>query len=139
MTDYAYVQIIARIADNPELEPLHDKVMMTSSQSESDGFAREDNHWIIKPGDTVDLDFDAFKDSDWIDVAFQNEGDNDAEITLTDDMGVEFTLPLLVGASLLLRCYKVIPKPGGAPSMTSAGGTRVHVFAWGEHWEGEPQ
>lgn len=136
--DYVFVQMLARLADNPEIDPHQDKVLLTSYQDESDGYAREDNRWIIAPGDTVDLDFDAFKDCDWLDLAVQNEGQNEAVITLTDDLGVAFSLPVPVSACLLLRCYKNLPKPQIGPSLASLLGTSVRIFAWGEHWLGEP-
>lgn len=138
--DYADVQLLLRIADNPEIDPVLDDVLMTSAQSEADGYAREPDHWIVAAGDTVDIDFDAFADCNWLDLAVQNEGANQADLTLTDDLGVEFTLPIPANDCLLVRAYKVIPKPGDAPAyLYSALGTRVHIFAWGENWKGEPQ
>jgi hypothetical protein len=140
MTDYAYSQTLIRLADNPEIDPPQDKVYLISTQTEAAGYAREDNRWVVAAGDTVDIDLDAFQDCDWVDLAVQNEGANQADLTLTDDLGVEFTLPIPAGAYMLLRAYKVIPKPGDAPAyLYSAGGTKVRIFAWGPNWTGEPQ
>lgn len=140
MTDYVEVQLPIRIADNPELDPCADKVWLTSAQSETDGYAREDNLWIVATGDTVDVDFDAFADSDWVDVAAQNEGANQADLTLTDAVGVLYTLPIPPKACILARCYKISKMPGDPPAyLYSASGTRVRLFAWGNPWTGEPQ
>jgi len=136
--DYVDAQLIIRLSDQPEFEVCQDKVWMISSQSETDGYAREDDRWILAAGQTVVIDFDAFKDCDWLDLVAQNEGANPADITLIDDAGVRFTLPIPVNACLLVRCYKEWVKPGDEPTLYSALGTRVRVFAWGEHWEGEP-
>lgn len=139
MTDYAYAQIIARLADNPEFDPLHDKVLMTFSGSETDGYAREDNRFILAAAQTIDLDLDAFKDEDWVNIAVQNEGPNEATLSIVDDVGAISAIPFEAGACLLVRCYKQVPKPGGAPALSTTLGAKVRVFAWGENWAGEPQ
>jgi hypothetical protein len=136
--DYADVQLIARLADNPELVVDDDKVWLTSYQTETDGYAREDDRWIIAPGDTAWLDFDAFKDSDWIDLAVKNEGASSVNVALLDDNAVRFTTLLEAGRAILLRCYKWWAKPGDGPFLYSAGGTSVRVFAWGLPFEGQP-
>jgi hypothetical protein len=128
--DYADVQMSARLADNPEMVVDQDKVWLTSYQTELDGYAREDDRWILEPGDTALLDFDAFQDFEWIEVGVQNEGANPVDVTLVDWWGVRFTIPVPARSCMLLRCFKMWKEPDG-PSLHSDLGTKVRVFAWG--------
>jgi hypothetical protein len=129
--DRADINLLVRIADNPEFDSDQDKVLLTALQTRTNGYAREDDRWIIFPGQTCILDFDAFEFWEWVELAAKNEGANLATITLVDAWGVQFTIPLPVGACILSRCLKVWKGGGDEPYLYSADGSIVRVFCWG--------
>lgn len=127
MTDRAQADLVVRVADNPEIDPVLDKVWGVTHAARTTGYAREDDRMILEPLQTFLVYFDAFAWGEWIDLAVINEGANDGSITLFDGV-VDFTTPIPVDACLLTRCLK-----GGKniPNIYSTDGTTIRIFAWG--------
>jgi hypothetical protein len=128
MTDYAQVDMLIRLSDVPEIDPVQDKVLLYSASNRAAGYAREDDHMILAANDPWPIDFDAFANDTWIDVAFRNEGPNRVDVTLHDGT-VDFDQRLESGRTILLRHYKGAQ---AAPQLLSILGSKVRMFAWGE-------
>jgi hypothetical protein len=128
MTDYAQVDMLIRLSEVPEIDPVQDKVLLYSASNRTAGYAREDDHIILTAMDVWFIDFDAFLLASWIDVAFRNEGPNSVVVTLFDGAN-PFDQLLESGRSILLRHFK---DAQAAPVLTSTLGTKVRMFAWGE-------
>lgn len=131
MVDYAQVDMFVRIADNPEIDPVQDKVAWCMSASRSAGYARDDVRPIIAAGDHIHLDFDMFQLDQWIEVAVINDGPAAGSITLSD-AALDYTIPVPIDACLLLRHFNNANP--GAPLVSSTVGTKMRLFKFGPPW-----
>jgi len=129
MTDYATADLLVRIANVPEIDPVFDKILAYLRANRPAGYAREDDLIILEPTITFVPEFDAFAAGSWVDVAFRNEGANPAIVTLSDATVPSYRQLLEPLQTILVRTNKAAWR---ANSIVSTLGTRVRMFAWGE-------
>lgn len=128
MTDFVDVDVKIKIANNAERDPILDRITHQMNANRANGYARENDRWIIAAADEIALDFDAFALDGWVECLFINEGAQSASVTLSDASG-DFTIPLPADACILLRHFN--NSTPGSPKVESSGGTTVRMFAWG--------
>lgn len=133
MTDFAQVDMLVRIANVPEMDPVQDKLLAYTKAKRTDGYAREDDRLILEPTIAFVPEFDAFQDETWIDVAFRNEGTNVAIVILSDGVVPSYRQRLEANQSILIRHFK---GAAAAPVISSILGTTIRMFAWGIPFDG---
>jgi len=134
MVDYVKAEMLVRIADVPEMNPVQDKTpFFWTKASRADGYAREGDLVILEPTVAFIPEFDAFQDGTWIDLAFRNEGANVAIVILSDGVVPSYRQRLEPLQTIKVKHFK---GAAAAPVLESLLGTKIRMFAWGVPFDG---